>query len=134
MRKFPLYNVENNTTPDELSAVVEGDQFHTGSLPSVRPGSIYKNSAQQLNNKAYVHMEELCDQEGQTLSVDEKPNSVVQMNIMLKTTPVGNDRLITNPSPPRSRENFINPLIPAVDKSSKQCHDYNQEPRGDANS
>ena len=134
MRKFPLYNVENNTTPDELSAVVEGDQFHTGSLPSVRPGSIYKNSAQQLNNKAYVNMQELSDHEGQTLSADENPNSVVQMNIMLKTTPVTNDRLITNPSPPRSREKFINPLIPAVDKNSKQCHDYNPEQHSDATS
>ena len=48
MRKFPLYNVENmalNTTPDELSAVVEGDQNNTGSYPSVRQPSLYKNSA-----------------------------------------------------------------------------------------
>ena len=46
MKKFPLYNVENTTTPDELSAVVEGDQNLTASYPSVpRQASMYKNSA-----------------------------------------------------------------------------------------
>ena len=47
MKKFPLYNAENNTTPDELSAVMEGerDQNNSNSYSHVRPASLYKNSA-----------------------------------------------------------------------------------------